>query len=243
MEIKVGDIAYSRQIHPTSTWGPWESDPFKIIDVTFNQVTGERRGEVKTRDRGDWKLIKERPSHLQLEEQTPVCNPYMDPDFFMFDHTPLDPPARNLRPSPAPRQPPRNPRPQPQPRHRNPTPPPPPARLNKNICPECATLFKLFDGRRTCSCKEKSLGHQLGVDTKGKSLDIVDKDGKQLGTIAYIRGMDDPRHTDIGPIPDATSAVVGVKFRREPRRRRRQRRRTLPRLLLHQLRGGIHPAG
>ena len=45
MEIKVGDIAYSRQIHPTSTWGPWESDPFKIIDVTFNQVTGERRSQ------------------------------------------------------------------------------------------------------------------------------------------------------------------------------------------------------
>lgn len=60
VRLKIGDRAYIRELHPTMVRGPWESEPFKIIEIRNNQVTGERDGEVKMRDRGDWKLVKER---------------------------------------------------------------------------------------------------------------------------------------------------------------------------------------
>ena len=64
-------------------------------------------------------------------------------------------------------------------------------------------MFKMFSGRRTCSCKEHEKGNQLSADTVGKSLDLVDRSGRNLGGIAYIRGLDNPRHTAIEPIRQA----------------------------------------
>ena len=61
----------------------------------------------------------------------------------------------------------------------------------------------MFDGRRTCSCKEHSKGNQLSADAAAKSLDLVDRNGTHLGAIAYIRGLENPRHTDAGPIIQA----------------------------------------
>ena len=61
----------------------------------------------------------------------------------------------------------------------------------------------MHSGRRTCSCKEQALGHQLGVDIEGQSLDLIDANNQLMDSIAYIRGMDNPRHTAIEPIRQA----------------------------------------
>ena len=64
VEIKPGDWAYIRRVATSSTKGPWDPIPYQITHVFKNQITGERQGEEKTRDRSDWKLLKERPAHL-----------------------------------------------------------------------------------------------------------------------------------------------------------------------------------
>ena len=93
VEIKVGDRAYIREIRRSSTQGPWENDPYKVDN---NQITGERHGDTKVRDRSDWKVVKKRPAHLNLEgEQEEEQEPVMDPHFIEFDHNPYNAPAHN----------------------------------------------------------------------------------------------------------------------------------------------------
>ena len=65
-DIKEGDLAYRRRTQQTSTKGPWEPTPFKITEVIHNKITGTRQSTTSTRDRGDWKVVKGRPAHLQL---------------------------------------------------------------------------------------------------------------------------------------------------------------------------------
>ena len=42
VEIKIGDWAYRRELAPSTIKGPWESDPFRIVHMENNRVTGER---------------------------------------------------------------------------------------------------------------------------------------------------------------------------------------------------------
>ena len=65
-DIQVGDKAYRRNRQPTTTKGPWEPEPHKITKVVYNQITGTRDYTDSKRDRGDWKLVKQRPRHLQV---------------------------------------------------------------------------------------------------------------------------------------------------------------------------------
>ena len=72
VEIKPGDWVYRRNATPTTTRGPWESEPFKVTKVVYNRVTADRDGQVSTRDRSDWKLVVTRPDSLQpTEARTP----------------------------------------------------------------------------------------------------------------------------------------------------------------------------
>lgn len=68
--IKVGDWAYRRELAPSTIKGPWEADPFKIVKVYQNQITGDRDGQISWRDRKDWKLVDTRPAHLTHSHTT-----------------------------------------------------------------------------------------------------------------------------------------------------------------------------
>ena len=46
--------------------GLWEPVPHQVTNVVHNQITGTRDHCNSTRDRSDWKLVKERPEHLQF---------------------------------------------------------------------------------------------------------------------------------------------------------------------------------
>ena len=65
VEIKPGDWAYIRRTATSTIKGTWDPTPYQITHVYENQITGERHGETKTRDRSDWKLLVSRPAHLQ----------------------------------------------------------------------------------------------------------------------------------------------------------------------------------
>ena len=67
-ELQEGDLVYRRRERPTTTKGPWETEPFEVTQVHHNQVTGDRQGQISLRDRRDWKLVKTRPAHLQLPD-------------------------------------------------------------------------------------------------------------------------------------------------------------------------------
>ena len=80
-EVKIcpGDWAYVKNIKPSTTKSPWEPTPFLITKVVFNRITGKRRGEERTRDRSDWKLLVKRPAHLKaytmMEEEVKLATP------------------------------------------------------------------------------------------------------------------------------------------------------------------------
>ena len=65
VEFRMGDKSYVRHLKPNTIRGPWESTPHRIIKITGNRLTGRRNGTVITRDRNDWKLVKELPEQLQ----------------------------------------------------------------------------------------------------------------------------------------------------------------------------------
>ena len=60
-DIQVGDKAYRRNRQPSTTRGPWEPEPHQVTKVVYNQITGTRDHTNSKRDRGDWKLVKQRP--------------------------------------------------------------------------------------------------------------------------------------------------------------------------------------
>ena len=72
VDIQVGDKVYRRNEKLTTTKGPWEPVPHQVTRTRHNQITGTRRDMGKsTRDRSDWKLVKERPEHLQFPMERP----------------------------------------------------------------------------------------------------------------------------------------------------------------------------
>ena len=50
------------------------------------------------------------------------------------------------------------------------------ANPNKNLCPTCATLIKLVDGRRTCIHKTRHEELNYSPDATGKILDLKTKE-------------------------------------------------------------------
>ena len=69
VKIKKGDWAYIRNTAISSTKGQWDPNPYRITHIYKNQITRKRQKE-KTRDRSDWKLLKERLAHLQAYRHT-----------------------------------------------------------------------------------------------------------------------------------------------------------------------------
>ena len=65
-DLQLGDRVYRRREKTTSTKGPWETQPFTITKIRYNQITGTRDHTNSRRDRADWKLVKTRPKHLRL---------------------------------------------------------------------------------------------------------------------------------------------------------------------------------
>ena len=93
--IKVGDQAYIRELRPITVKGPWEADPYTIVHIFQNQITGERDCKMKMRYRGDWKLVKPKPEHLK----TPTS-----PNTTTNLTTPTTAPTQTENPTPNQRQ-------------------------------------------------------------------------------------------------------------------------------------------
>ena len=66
VKFKVGDYAYWKNLTPTTKKGPYKAEPFKIVEIFENQITGEREGQITNRDRRDWKKAPQRPEHLKM---------------------------------------------------------------------------------------------------------------------------------------------------------------------------------
>ena len=63
--------------------------------------------------------------------------------------------------------------------------------LGKHLCRKCRTLFRLSDGTRTCmhQCFERQ--DEFAPDVANQTLDIRDSQKRLVGTIAYVRGLED----------------------------------------------------
>ena len=261
VEVNIGDWAYIRRMTTNSTKGPWEPIPFQIVKVHYNQITGTRHGEEKTRDRSDWKLLVARPAHLadfqprRQQVGTPEALKFPTPagglDDYWDDNDDTPGPvtrterARRQRgagggtgPPPQPTGPPPQPNPTPtrnlhtiqeeteeereaetdvtpptQPTEAPPPPAPPippippspPPNYNKNVCPTCHVMVKLTDKRRTCSCMIQKEKQGLGADYKNERLYLLDNQEQQVGTISYIRGLEN--HPLRGIEPDIQKAI------------------------------------
>ena len=159
---------------PSSTRGPWEPTPFQITKVIHNRIMGIRQGEERTRDRSDWKLLVQRPAHLEpfiprrdAEKDGPVTTQYTTPgtitewDETWEDDDDTTTPSHTTRAAAARRQ-------MDAPQPRNPNPPAraplPPPNYNKHLCPRCHTMIKSKSSRRTCGCKAKQGQLQLQPD-------------------------------------------------------------------------------
>ena len=66
-------------------------------------------------------------------------------------------------------------------------------------------MVKLTNKRRTCSCKIQERQQGLGADYKNEKLYLLDDRERQVGTIAYIRGLEN--HPLRGVEPDIQSAL------------------------------------
>ena len=51
---------------------PLDPDYYIVTEVRVTKITGERRGETKTRNVEKWKLYKERPAYLNITEPPKV---------------------------------------------------------------------------------------------------------------------------------------------------------------------------
>ena len=98
-DIQVGDKAYRRNRQPSTTRGPWEPEPHQVTKVVYNQITGTRDHTNSKRDRGDWKLVKQRPAHLQYrgnDGSLPTIEEVFDEED-MDDPTPIESIRPNTR--------------------------------------------------------------------------------------------------------------------------------------------------
>ena len=105
---------------------------------------------------------------------------------------------------------------------RPPTPPPPPPPLpnyNRHVCPICRVMVKLTDKTRTCSCKIQDRGQGFGADYIGERLYLLDDQESPVGTIAYIRGLENhPLRGELRDIETAIDLVRRTNTRRPPDR-------------------------
>ena len=75
---------------------PLDPDYYIVTEVRVTKITGERRGETKTRNVEKWKLYKERPAYLNITEPPKVgeeMEPESDSDFeceLRSEHGPQD---------------------------------------------------------------------------------------------------------------------------------------------------------
>ena len=85
-EIKTGDKVYRRNRQPSTTKGPWEPQPHTVTEISHNLINGMRDRVDSNRDRGDWKKVNERPTHLMRTAATHVPAhrrlPTLDEDVF-----------------------------------------------------------------------------------------------------------------------------------------------------------------
>ena len=66
-------------------------------------------------------------------------------------------------------------------------------------------MVKLKDGTRTCSCRIQMGGQGLEPDYRGERLYLLDAQERRVGTIAYIRGLEN--HPLRGTEPDIQEAI------------------------------------
>ena len=72
--------AKHRQIQDKATIkAPLDPDYYIVTEVRVTKITGERRGETKTRNVEKWKLYKERPAYLNITEP-PKVGEEMEPE-------------------------------------------------------------------------------------------------------------------------------------------------------------------
>ena len=83
-------------------------------------------------------------------------------------------------------------------------------RRNRHKCPACRTLFKLWNGIRTCPCGHDGLNKQLVTDQVNKHLWVEDLDtNERMGEVAYARGLVD--HPDYFTVPALAATVHAVR--------------------------------
>ena len=99
--IQVGDKVLVKQ-SKTTTKPPYDPDYYFVKEVRGTKITGERRGKIKTRNVEKWKLLKERPTHLNISHQ-PMSDGQEETDTdsdFEFEvrseQVPLDKEGQNL---------------------------------------------------------------------------------------------------------------------------------------------------
>ena len=83
-------------------------------------------------------------------------------------------------------------------------------RRNRHKCPACRTLFKLWNGIRTCPCGHDGLNKQLVTDQVNKHLWVEDLDtNERMGEVAYARGLVD--HPDYFTVPALAATVHAAR--------------------------------
>ena len=203
-KIEKGDKVYRRNMTPTTTKGPWEPVPHQVTEVIHNRITGTRDREDSTRDRSDWKLVKERPEHLRYPATSfsgtlPTITEHVFEERDIWEDSPAEKPARyNTRaaarapPPPVQRETPEDEAEEDQDNDNGDDGPAPPPRTgpNKNLCPRCHTLFKMLDGTRTCMHECFLRDDAFIPDEDVGALDIRDEQRQLYGTIAYVRGLE-----------------------------------------------------
>ena len=83
-------------------------------------------------------------------------------------------------------------------------------RRNRHKCPACRTLFKLWNGIRTCPCGHDGRNKQLVTDQVHKHLWVEDLDNNErMGEVAYARGLVD--HPDYFTVPAMAATVHAAR--------------------------------
>ena len=67
----VGDKVLIRR-KKTTTQSPFDPDPFTVIRVEGNRITGERRQEKKTRNVDRWKKLQPKPQFMEQGKSQPA---------------------------------------------------------------------------------------------------------------------------------------------------------------------------
>ena len=81
---------------------------------------------------------------------------------------------------------------------------------DRHKCPACKTLFKLYNGTRTCPCNHDGIDKELRVDYQNSQMFVYDLDTHTvMGEVKYARGFTE--HPDYFTVPQMAATVHAVR--------------------------------